>query len=61
MDPNGTFSALIDALRDDLFQVDHELLGVVLGVSKEFGRIEGEDIVCDSFGRFPKEVRVFNA
>lgn len=61
MDPNGTFSALIDALRDDLFEVDHKLLGVVLGVSKEFGRIEGEDIVCDGFGRFPKEIRVFNA
>lgn len=60
MNPNGAFSALVDTFRDDLFEVDHKLLGVVLGIREEFGRVEREDIVRDSFGLFPEEVRVFD-
>lgn len=60
VNPNGTFSALVDALWDDLFEVDHKLLGIVLGISEKLGRVEGEDIVRDSFGLFPKKVRVFD-
>ena len=59
MDPYGTFFALSDlGLGSDLFEVDEKLLGVVLGVSKELGRVEGENVVGNDIWRFGQKVGI---
>jgi uncharacterized hydantoinase/oxoprolinase family protein len=48
--------ASLVALGSDLLKVDHEHLGIVLGVREELGRVESEDVVCDGLGGLGQEV-----
>lgn len=59
MDPHSPFlvPALV-TLRRDLFEINHELLRIVFRVCEEFGRVQREDVVCDSFGGFGEEVAI---
>lgn len=59
MDKDGTLLALSSfLLGGDLLEVDEELLGVVLGVRQELGRVEGKDVVGNDLGGLGEEVGV---
>lgn len=64
MDEDGTLlgAGLFSlALRGDLLEVDHELLWVVLGESKELCRVECEHVVGDDLWGLGQEVGVVDA
>jgi hypothetical protein len=56
---DGAFLALSSlSLGGDLLEVDRELLGVMLGVGEELGRVESENVVGNHLGGLGEEVRV---
>jgi hypothetical protein len=55
VDKDGSFLASL-TFWSNLFQINDELLWVVLGVSEEFGRVQGENVVGDSLGTFVEAV-----
>ena len=57
MNPDcSLFRADFVSLGRDLLKIDNEHLGIMFGVSKEFGRVESEDMVGDSFRRLCEKV-----
>jgi hypothetical protein len=51
MDKDGSFLSSL-SFWGDLFEINDELLWVVLGVGEEFGRVQGENVVGNSLGTF---------
>ena len=46
MDESGTL-----AVGVDVFEVDHELGGVVLGVCEDLGSVKRDNVISDDFDR----------
>ena len=51
MDEDSSFLSSL-SFWGDLFEINDELLWVVLGVREEFGRVQSENVVGNSLGTF---------